>query len=165
MVDSGLVVAQPPCSLMGPACQSVHKRSKANPAGDQSNYKVRLSQRIWLNTVPFQVAMDFLKRIVPRSSTFHMRRYRWLRCYVFCCCFWMFLGDGVGRADKAVCIQLLFDARPSLFLIIEQPSGSWAYKQEFMLQLAAALNLSLGFEPSCYTVSCFGGSVWISKIQ
>ena len=54
-----------------------------------------------------------------------------------------------------MCLQLLFDARPSLFVIIEQPSGSWAFKQEFMLQLAAALHLSLGFEPLCFDVSGF----------
>ena len=49
MHDDGIIVSAPPCSLMGPACASVHCRSVDFPEGDLSNFKVRLSQRIWLN--------------------------------------------------------------------------------------------------------------------
>jgi hypothetical protein len=47
----GLLVGAPPCSLLGPACSSVHRRSVAKPLGDISRWKVRLSNRIWFNFV------------------------------------------------------------------------------------------------------------------
>ena len=53
--DDGLIVAAPPCSLYGPACASVHKRSALNPAGDLSNFKVRLARVIHNNFVPWQI--------------------------------------------------------------------------------------------------------------
>lgn len=46
--DAMLTVA-PPCSLYIGACQNVHKRTHSNPEGNQRNYCVRLSRRIWLN--------------------------------------------------------------------------------------------------------------------
>ena len=48
---NGILVCAPPCSLMVAACQSVHQRTLANPEGNQKNFKVRLSRRIWLNMV------------------------------------------------------------------------------------------------------------------
>lgn len=45
--EGALIAAQPPCSLMGPACSSVHRRTSANPAGDRTRFKVRLAERIW----------------------------------------------------------------------------------------------------------------------
>ena len=51
LFPSSLVVSAPPCSLYGPACSSVHKRTAENPLGDLSNFKVRLAKRIWLNFV------------------------------------------------------------------------------------------------------------------
>ena len=48
-MEKALVMAQPPCSLHSCACQSVHQRTSLHPEGNQSVYKVRLSQRIWLN--------------------------------------------------------------------------------------------------------------------
>ena len=52
LVDNGLVAAAPPCSLYGPACASVHKRSVDRPEGDLKRFKVRLARRIWYNFVP-----------------------------------------------------------------------------------------------------------------
>ena len=51
LTNSALVVAAPPCSLYGPACASVHRRSASNPMGDLKVFKVRLARRIWLNFV------------------------------------------------------------------------------------------------------------------
>lgn len=47
--DNALVTLAPPCSLMGPACSSVHKRTAARPQGDLTVWKVRLAQRIFAN--------------------------------------------------------------------------------------------------------------------
>ena len=47
--DNALVTLAPPCSLMGPACSSVHKRKAACPQGDLNVWKVRLSNRIFAN--------------------------------------------------------------------------------------------------------------------
>ena len=52
LVHDALCVCAPPCSLFGPACTSVHRRHILGPAGDESVYKVRLSNRIWRNFVP-----------------------------------------------------------------------------------------------------------------
>lgn len=49
LVDNALILATPPCSLHSAACQSVHGRTALHPEGNQANFKVRLSQRIWLN--------------------------------------------------------------------------------------------------------------------
>ena len=46
----GLLVGAPPCSLQGPCSQSVHTRSWKRIWGDTSVWKVRLSNRIWINT-------------------------------------------------------------------------------------------------------------------
>lgn len=46
---SGCIVAAPPCSLYGPCCSSVHKRTKQNVLGNLKNFKVRLARRIWVN--------------------------------------------------------------------------------------------------------------------
>lgn len=52
LLDDAMIVAAPPCSLMSSASQSVHRRSRRNPAGNGANAKVRLSNRIWANMVP-----------------------------------------------------------------------------------------------------------------
>ena len=54
LADNGLVVAAPPCSLYGPACQSVHQRCVQNPGGNWQVFKVRLAWRIWTSFVPWQ---------------------------------------------------------------------------------------------------------------
>lgn len=51
--SDGLLMAGPPCSLMGPACSSVHKRHDGNTLGDIRVWKVRLSNRIWVNLAPW----------------------------------------------------------------------------------------------------------------
>ena len=50
MRPGGLCVAGPPCSLFGFLSISVSKRTIANPEGDVSNFKVRLSNQIVRNT-------------------------------------------------------------------------------------------------------------------
>lgn len=52
IVDYGLIMAGPPCSLMTGASSSVHMRRAWRLWGDVSRYKVRLSNRVWLNFVP-----------------------------------------------------------------------------------------------------------------
>lgn len=47
--DNAFICAAPPCSLMGPACASVHRRTWDAPQGDLKNFKVRLSNRIFMN--------------------------------------------------------------------------------------------------------------------
>ena len=44
-------MAGPPCSMMVPASQSVHLRRSWRLEGTTSNYKTRLSNRIWKNFV------------------------------------------------------------------------------------------------------------------
>ena len=50
----GIVIAAPPCSMYGPACSSIHKRSLKNPRGDMNNFKVRLAWRIWTSFASWQ---------------------------------------------------------------------------------------------------------------
>ncbi len=52
MIEGGLVVCAPPCSLYSAACQSVHQRTPTNPGGNLAVYKVRLAHRIWANMAP-----------------------------------------------------------------------------------------------------------------
>ena len=47
--DNAFICTAPPCSLMGPACASVHRRTWDAPQGDLKNFKVRLSNRIFMN--------------------------------------------------------------------------------------------------------------------
>lgn len=49
----GIMICAPPCSLMGPACSSVHRRNKLNPRGNERNFKTRLSNRIWESFEPW----------------------------------------------------------------------------------------------------------------
>ena len=48
-----------------------------------------------------------------------------------------------GVSTEAVAIGLLLDIRPSLWVCIEQPAQSWAYKQTFMIEMICALQLFL----------------------
>ena len=52
LVPHGLVCGGPPCSLFVGACASIHERSFWRPLGDQSRFKVRMSNQIWFNTAP-----------------------------------------------------------------------------------------------------------------
>lgn len=51
LLDGGILVCAPPCSLFSGACASVHRRTKRNPFGNRKNFKVRLAERIWRNWV------------------------------------------------------------------------------------------------------------------
>ncbi|CAK9027613.1 unnamed protein product [Durusdinium trenchii] len=93
LTDSALICAAPPCSMYGPACASVHRRSNDNVLGDLSNFKVRLARRIWVNFASFLHVMGKVHR------SFHT--------------------------------------------LIEQPSGSWAYKQPEMVSVIAQMGLLL----------------------
>ena len=46
---------------------------------------------------------------------------------------------------KAIFVELIMRLRPFLRILIEQPSGSFAYKMPFMMQLATAVGLSLAW--------------------
>ena len=46
--------------------------------------------------------------------------------------------------SKAVFVSMLLVARPQLYLVIEQPCSSWAFKQDFMVELSTALKLLPG---------------------
>ena len=45
---------------------------------------------------------------------------------------------------EAIAVMLLLEMRPSLFVMVEQPSGSWGLKQDFMLKLMAAFGMCPG---------------------
>ena len=49
LMNGAMLVLAPPCSLFVRACSSVHRRTVANPEGNQAVLKVRLAQRIWRN--------------------------------------------------------------------------------------------------------------------
>lgn len=51
LLPFGLIMAGPPCSLFVFLSSSVHKRKVSQPMGDTSNPKVRLSNRILINTM------------------------------------------------------------------------------------------------------------------
>lgn len=57
LTHGALVTAAPPCSLSISISSSVHKRHLFGPLGDESNWKVRLSNRIVLNLVGFGANM------------------------------------------------------------------------------------------------------------
>ena len=57
IVEYGVVVGGPPCSLLVAASSSVHRRRPWRLLGDTSNSKVRLSNRIWENCVPTLLMM------------------------------------------------------------------------------------------------------------
>ena len=66
------------CSLHGPACQSVHRRSARNPEGNLSNFKVRLSNRIWANFAARRL-VEVLNMFEPYSVFFsHLVRLQGL---------------------------------------------------------------------------------------
>lgn len=52
MIEGGLCVCAPPCSLYSAACQSIHQRTRTNPGGNRKVFKVRLAHRIWANMAP-----------------------------------------------------------------------------------------------------------------
>ncbi|CAK9026387.1 unnamed protein product, partial [Durusdinium trenchii] len=60
LVEGGIRIAGPPCSLFVAASQSVHRRSVSNLNGNLQNAKVRCSNRIWTN---FAVCLLVLHRI------------------------------------------------------------------------------------------------------
>ena len=83
LVQRGLVVSAPPCSLYGPCCSSIHRRSTANPYGDMSNYKVRLARLIWSNFVPWQL---LIIHIIPYISIYiyiHILQYLIIRKIIY----------------------------------------------------------------------------------
>lgn len=96
----GIVIAAPPCSLYGPCCASVHRRSHANVRGNMDNFKVRLAWRIW--------------------------------------------------TSFAVFLEILHGVRENLYCFIEQPSGSWAFRQPEMVHIASLLGLTLTTTWMCY---------------
>ncbi|CAK9055567.1 WD_REPEATS_REGION domain-containing protein [Durusdinium trenchii] len=51
LVQFGIIVAGPPCSLFVAACASVHRRRADQVLGDQSRMSVRLGNQIWINVV------------------------------------------------------------------------------------------------------------------
>ena len=64
LADRALIVAAPPCSLFGPACSSIHRRSLLQPEGDLNNFKVRLARRIWLSFVLWQSRVQSIENIL-----------------------------------------------------------------------------------------------------
>ncbi|CAK9105996.1 unnamed protein product [Durusdinium trenchii] len=47
-------------------------------------------------------------------------------------------------SNFATCVHILLSLRPSLYLVIEQPTGSWAFKQPEMQRLTDVLGLPPG---------------------
>ena len=60
LCNDAWIILAPPCSLMGPACSSIHQRSLEHPEGDLGRYKVRLAQRIWSNMAARTMFIWFL---------------------------------------------------------------------------------------------------------
>ena len=127
--DGAALVAGPPCSLMVNACVSVHKRAADNLRGDESNFKVRLSNRIWENFAPLLSARFF-----------------------FFLCFWMCLDSfqwsnlgtlgiparhWLAHAEATLC-KVLVRVNRRVHFIIEQPAQSWAFKQTYMKDLVSS---------------------------
>ena len=83
LFDDAMIVAAPPCSLMSSASQSVHRRSRRNPAGNGANAKVRLSNRIWSNMVPCLCIVYHLYVFVVGLS--------WFIIYLYVCLFSFFV--------------------------------------------------------------------------
>lgn len=117
-----LVMLAPPCSLMGPACAAIHGRNYQNPCGNQDVYKVRLSQRIWRNSMCYG-ELPFC------SQPGHVSR-----------CVVIFVA--IAHAE-ATFVRLISQLRPRLCYCFEQPSQSWGYKQPFMVQLLRDLGMPL----------------------
>lgn len=49
-----------------------------------------------------------------------------------------------NATGQATFIAMMLTFRPGLMVIVEQPSGSWAFKQPFMVSLRASFGLHLG---------------------
>ena len=129
--NGGMLTCAPPCSLFVPACSSVHRRTFANPEGNQAILKVRLAQRIWKN-------MDswIRKSIGIKGQPI---------CRSLACAREVVVSPGQPLhfvvSAQAECLRLIFRFRPSLHYLLEQPSGSWGLKQPFMISLAAAFHM------------------------
>ena len=129
--NGGMLTCAPPCSLFVPACSSVHRRTFANPEGNQAILKVRLAQRIWKN-------MDswIRKSIGIKGQPI---------CRSLACAREVVVSPGQPLhfvvSAQAGCLRLIFRFRPSLHYLLEQPSGSWGLKQPFMISLAAAFHM------------------------
>ena len=63
------------------------------------------------------------------------------------------IGSDSSRA-QATCMKLILAMRPSLRLVVEQPSGSWGYKQTFMVALAAMFNMLHGLDKVILVFVC-----------
>ena len=50
------------------------------------------------------------------------------------------------RTTEAVWMEIMHFLRPSLMMLVEQPSGSWAYKQACMIAAATLLQMWLVYE-------------------
>ena len=55
----------------------------------------------------------------------------------------MRIGFCSTEPKQALAIYLLYLVRPDLLFLVEQPGGSWAFKQRFMLSLSMTINLLL----------------------
>lgn len=136
LVRKGLCMAGPPCSLCVSASQSVHMRSYSKPLGDTQWWKVRLSNRIWINFVPrlcFFCTLDFWSIFISIFKIvmcfFH---FRVIQCN--------------SRTQMKTCAKVEFlraiIAR-DVYICIEQPMSSWAFPS-FLQELIVLASLCLG---------------------
>lgn len=157
--DDALICATPPCSLMGPACASVHRRSLSNPLGDVRRFKIRLSNRIWANFAAGFIPQNlFWLFFAGCSSQWVALAFSW-----FCSCIlvyiqehWSTQGTDLNANEccdlvlqlavsaEALCLQLALTVRRRLRVVIEHPKGSWAFKLGCMMLVGQSLGLFPG---------------------
>ena len=138
LFEKAAIICAPPCSLFSPACSSLHMRSFWRPEGNPTVFLVRLSQRILHNFVPCQFLEVWVLLCLSMFIHVHcMHGYLYLP-YIY-----PYMSK-CGSIFEATLLRLVVSAMPAVSVIIEQPSGSWCFRQWFMEILIEDLSLLLG---------------------
>lgn len=152
--NGGVMVCAPPCSLQGPASAAIHKRSHSCPYGNTARFKVRLSNRIWSNFVTRKLSGDMRSicslffLFCTTSSFLELDKFGSMQAeqgIPFCSCWhggFPFCRSSLClKEPEATLVRLILGWRTSLFLLMEQPAGSFAFHLPEMRALAQQFSL------------------------
>lgn len=82
LVPGGVIVGGPPCSLFVWISSSVHKRTRQLPLGDETNFKVRMANRLTRNMATCLRVLHSCRKnwylIIEQPSTSRMFHLEWM---------------------------------------------------------------------------------------
>lgn len=100
--------------------------------------KVRLARRIWLS---FAAWNKYLIQINTKEYKRHDPTKGLLQNDM---CYLSLLQNALEPFSKAKFLQLVWDVRGPMHVVIEQPSSSWAYRQPYMKKISELLQMLRG---------------------